>query len=182
MSSLGIDIGSLAVSVVLLEDGEVAAARSREHGGDIAGTVRELTGGLGDCERVGVTGQGAGFIDPFLATIVGAHFLLPAARDVFAVGAQSFALIFYDEDGRYREHSVNPPCAAGTGSFLEQQARRLGLSIEEFARRAGATRASGRSSPPAARYSPRPTSCTPCRKATPWKPCAPVCARASPAT
>ena len=140
MRSLGIDIGSLAVSAVLLEDGKLSTVRYRDHGGDIAGTVRELTAGLADCERLGVTGQGAGLIDPFLATIEGAHFLLPAARNVFAVGAQSFALIFYDEDGRYREHSVNPPCAAGTGSFVEQQARRLGLSAEEFARRAGSHR------------------------------------------
>ena len=79
----------------------------------------------------------AGVLDPALAVIEGARRLLPGCRNVFSVGGESFALIFYDENGRYREHGVNPPCASGTGSFIEQQARRLGLSVEELDRKAG---------------------------------------------
>ena len=140
MRRLGIDIGSRAVSAAVLEEEQVREVRHREHGGDIAGAVRQIMAGLEGWDLVGVSSRSsdsdARLIDPFLATIEGARFLLPTARNVFAVGAQSFALIFYGEDGRYREHSVNPPCASGTGSFIEQQARRLGLDVEEFVRRA----------------------------------------------
>jgi activator of 2-hydroxyglutaryl-CoA dehydratase len=36
------------------------------------------------------------------------------------------------EDGKVKEFSMNSICAAGTGSFLDQQAERLNLTIEEF--------------------------------------------------
>ena len=52
------------------------------------------------------------------------------------MGGQSFSLILLDREGRYVEHVSNPPCASGTGSFLEQQAERLGLRVEELASRA----------------------------------------------
>jgi predicted CoA-substrate-specific enzyme activase len=149
MRRLGIDIGSLTVSAAILDvdgveprpgDG-VELVLHREHGGDIAAAVRALVAEAGSWDLVGVSGVGTGkqsglLIDPALATIEGARFLLPGVRSLFAVGAQSFSLVLYDENGRYREHAVNPPCASGTGSFVEQQARRLGLDVQEFAARA----------------------------------------------
>jgi predicted CoA-substrate-specific enzyme activase len=140
---LGLDIGSLYLGAVLLEEDRVAASAYREHKGDIAAALRELLSdlALGGYQTAGVTGSlpepAPGVLDPALAVIEGARFLLPGCRNVFSVGGESFALILYDQSGRYREHSVNPPCASGTGSFIEQQARRLGLSVQELDRRAG---------------------------------------------
>ncbi len=163
MRRLGIDIGSVTVSAAVFDDGGeeprpggggeppwsaeprpgqgVRLVLHREHGGDIAGAVRALSREAGGWDLLGVSGTGGGqaagpLIDPSLATIEGARFLLPGVRSLFAVGAQSFSLVLYDAAGRYREHAVNPPCASGTGSFVEQQARRLGLGVEEFAARA----------------------------------------------
>ena len=46
-------------------------------------------------------------------------------------------LIKFDPDGKYKSSKVNSSCAAGTGSFLDQQAVRLNLSgIEELCDRA----------------------------------------------
>ena len=143
MRRLGLDIGSLYLGAVLLEEEAVVASSYREHKGDIAGALRDLLAEpeWSGWQAAGVTGSlpepSAGVLDPALAVIEGARFLLPGCRNVFSVGGESFALIFYDEQGRYREHGVNPPCAAGTGSFIEQQARRLGLSVEELDRKAG---------------------------------------------
>ena len=143
MRRLGLDIGSLYLGAVLLEENGVVGSAYREHKGDIAAALRELLAepALSGYQAVGVTGSlpepAPGILDPALAVIEGARCLLPGCRNVFSVGGESFALILYDQAGRYREHSVNPPCASGTGSFIEQQARRLGLSVEELDRKAG---------------------------------------------
>jgi activator of 2-hydroxyglutaryl-CoA dehydratase len=181
MKRLGIDIGSLFLGGVLLEDGALTASVYRPHRGDIRGRLRVLL----DDERfksfdlIGVAGSIHGgeavTIDPTLSVIEGARHLLPGCRNVLSMGGQTFLLIFYDERGEYREHSVNPPCASGTGSFLEQQAERLGFCVEELARTAERYRASPRGAP----FSRKPTSSTLNRKGTPSKRSAPGCATGS---
>ncbi len=65
-----------------------------------------------------------------------AHFH-PEVRTVVEIGGQDSKLIFLERDektGRtvIADHALNEICAAGTGSFLDQQAYRLGISIDEF--------------------------------------------------
>ncbi len=142
MKRLGIDIGSLTLNAVVLRDGEIADRASFEHAGKIESAVRAVLErpGFSSCDTAGVTrslgGASAGIIDNTLATIEGARRLLPGCRNIFAMGGQSFSLILLDGEGRYVEHAGNPPCASGTGSFLEQQAERLGVGVKELARRA----------------------------------------------
>ncbi len=60
------------------------------------------------------------------------HFC-PDAVSVLHIGAEKFMLIKFDSNGNYQSAKVNSSCAAGTGSFLDQQAVRLNLSgIEEL--------------------------------------------------
>ena len=142
MKRLGIDIGSLSLHAVLMEDGRVQDRVSFEHAGEIDSAVRAVLGreGWNGFDTHGVTSSmaaaEAGIIDATLATIEGARHLLPGCRNVLAMGGQSFSLILLDENGRYVEHAGNPPCASGTGSFLEQQAGRLGVGVRELAVRA----------------------------------------------
>jgi predicted CoA-substrate-specific enzyme activase len=68
----------------------------------------------------------------------------PEVRTVIEIGGQDSKLIFLERDERSEktiivDHALNEICAAGTGSFLDQQAYRLGISIDEFS--ALATRA-----------------------------------------
>ncbi len=142
MRRLGIDIGSLYLSAVILEDGRIAARHYQAHGGRIRDALDALLKrpDFARFDLAGVTASEAGgrVVDGTLAVIEGSRHLLPGCRNVISLGGQGFALILFDEKGAYREHSTNPPCASGTGSFLEQQAERLGLSVEELAARAGA--------------------------------------------
>ena len=56
---------------------------------------------------------------------------------LFFTWCEKFLLIRLDENGNYQSARTNTSCAAGTGSFLDQQSDRLGLSgIEEFCDRA----------------------------------------------
>jgi predicted CoA-substrate-specific enzyme activase len=144
MKRVGIDVGSLYVGGVVLEGDAVRNVEYREHGGRIQEEVERLLGlpAYRGFDALGLTGElpggEAGLIDNTLALIEGARFLLPGCRNVFAIGGQTFSLLFFEADGAYREHSINPPCAAGTGSFIEQQAERLGLSAAELAEKASA--------------------------------------------
>ncbi|MEW6668795.1 MAG: BadF/BadG/BcrA/BcrD ATPase family protein [Thermodesulfobacteriota bacterium] len=56
---------------------------------------------------------------------------------ILVVGGEAFGLIGFDGNGRYRSFRTNTSCAAGTGSFLDQRARRLTLvGPEELSERA----------------------------------------------
>ena len=59
----------------------------------------------------------------------------PDAKTIIQIGGQS-SFVVELEDGLRKPWQVasNPLCAAGTGRFLEQQAYRLGISMEDFAR------------------------------------------------
>lgn len=58
----------------------------------------------------------------------------PDAKTIIQIGGQS-SFVIELEDGLKKPWKVasNPLCAAGTGRFLEQQAYRLGISMDEFA-------------------------------------------------
>jgi activator of 2-hydroxyglutaryl-CoA dehydratase len=58
---------------------------------------------------------------------------LPSVKTIIEMGGEDSKLIILDDIG-IDDFSMNSVCAAGTGSFLEQQAERLNLSIEEFSK------------------------------------------------
>ena len=141
MKQLGIDIGSHSIGCVLIEDGTITETLYRAHRGDIEREIQNLLAQpqFHSYDSAGVCGafpdQGPG-VDSMLATIEGARFLLPGCRNVFSIGGETFSLMRFDEKGAYSEHATNSPCASGTGSFIEQQAERLRLSVEELSRKA----------------------------------------------
>ena len=64
----------------------------------------------------------------------GAHFLDPDARTVIDIGGQDSKVIRIDENGNVLNFIMNDKCAAGTGRFLEMQARTLGMSMPEMSK------------------------------------------------
>ncbi|MGC8927537.1 MAG: acyl-CoA dehydratase activase [Myxococcota bacterium] len=66
----------------------------------------------------------------------GASYLHPEAVSIIEIGGHSLKYIILSKDGKREmvSFSTNEACAAGTGSFIEQQAKRLELSIEELSR------------------------------------------------
>lgn len=56
---------------------------------------------------------------------------VPEARTIFEIGGQDSKIILL-KDGMVIDFAMNTVCAAGTGSFLEHQAERLKVPIEEF--------------------------------------------------
>src|SRR4030042_471603 len=65
----------------------------------------------------------------------GTHHFAPQARTIIDMGGEDAKMIMVaEEDGHLiiEDFAMNTMCAAGTGSFLDQQAHRLGYSIEQF--------------------------------------------------
>ncbi|MFW6111633.1 MAG: acyl-CoA dehydratase activase [Candidatus Bipolaricaulota bacterium] len=148
---LGIDIGSITVKVVLLDKStnllESYYRRSRgEPISTVIDTLDELFGEYNpeEVEAMGTTGSGGSL---FADLLEGDHFneliaqgetvsrRYPRARTVIELGGQDSKLLVLGDSGGNKEivdFALNSQCSAGTGSFLDQQAERLGLSIQEF--------------------------------------------------
>jgi benzoyl-CoA reductase subunit D len=61
----------------------------------------------------------------------GAQFLLPETRAVIDIGALHARAIVIDERSRVLEYRMTSQCASGSGQFLENVARYLGIALEE---------------------------------------------------
>ena len=149
--SMGIDIGSVSVNTVLLENGRVIFEDySRIKELPAATLLRSLKKLLalyrpGDISTAGTTGSGgklaasllnAVFINEIVAHSRSAGHFHPDTRTIIDIGGQDAKMIMvrYDGDRKKMEvegFSMNTICAAGTGSFLDQQASRMGVSIEK---------------------------------------------------
>ena len=154
---LGIDIGSVSTNLVVLNAAgdvlhEIYVRTDGRPIEVVSDGLRTIAQTLGDRIRicgVGTTGSGRELIgelvgadtitDEITAHTTGAahvaRTLLGEPVDtIFEIGGQDAKFIAI-EDGVVVDFAMNEACAAGTGSFLEEQAERLGVSIkEEFAR------------------------------------------------
>ncbi|MDA8169685.1 MAG: acyl-CoA dehydratase activase [Nitrospiraceae bacterium] len=148
---LGIDVGSISTNLVLLDgEGRVLAKRYLMTAGRPIEAVREGLRGIaaGTAGRVeiagaGTTGSGRYMIADFVgadivkneitAQAAAAAFIEPAVDTIFEIGGQDSKYISL-RNGVIVDFEMNKACAAGTGSFLEEQAEKLNISVKgEFA-------------------------------------------------
>ncbi|MEW6189640.1 MAG: acyl-CoA dehydratase activase [Actinomycetota bacterium] len=146
---LGVDVGSVSTNLVVIDfrDEVLAYEYLRTRGNPIKAVqegLRSLWGKLPlDIEicGVGTTGSarylsgvivGADIVkNEITAHAVAAIHVIPEVRTVLEIGGQDSKLIIIRE-GVVVDFAMNTVCAAGTGSFLDHQATRLGIPIEEF--------------------------------------------------
>ena len=133
----GIDIGSVSIAIVLLDDAGQPTYRDYSfHKGNIHATLDAMLGRL-PVQQPGVVGvvaeKGREFfragveVNEQIALIAGVKHFVPNPGAIITIGGETFGLILFDGQGHYRKYITNSACAAGTGSFLDQQASRLGL-------------------------------------------------------
>lgn len=142
---LGIDIGSVTTKLVLVDETEriLWSAYRKTMGQPIAvlqNCLSELAAEFNPAIRgVGATGSGRRLVSYLLgadvvkneitAHAIAALAVLPEVRTIIEIGGQDSKLIIV-RDGVVVDFAMNTVCAAGTGSFLEHQAQRLGIPIE----------------------------------------------------
>lgn len=146
----GIDVGSGAVKVVVMDCGSADASQvlskssSRIRRRDIAKVVEEVYAaavegaGSPEIDYVATTGDGeevpfaTGHFYGMTTHARGALFLDPRARAVLDVGALHARAVAMDERGRVLGYKMTSQCASGSGQFLENISRYLGVSQEEI--------------------------------------------------
>ena len=146
--ALGIDVGSTSTDLVLMDpDGGLIDFQYLRTAGDPEGAVRRglehLRERFGELPllAVGVTGSGRERIgrligadavrDEITAQARAAVHWVPDADTVFEIGGQDSKYISL-WGGQVADFQMNKICAAGTGSFVEEQAARMGIPLEEF--------------------------------------------------
>lgn len=146
--ALGIDIGSTSTDLVLVgSEGELVDFQYLRTAGDPEGAVRKGLASIrqrfGDIRftAVGVTGSGRERVgkrigadavrDEITAQAKGAAHWVPEVDTVFEIGGQDSKYISI-QNGEVVDFQMNKICAAGTGSFVEEQAVRMGIPLAEF--------------------------------------------------
>ena len=146
----GIDSGSTSTDVVIMDSGRnilgkaivaTGMSASKSASAALEAALREAGLSRSSLRGVAATGYGREIIEMEKQTITeitchakGAHFLFPGIRTIIDIGGQDSKVIRIDEEGRVLHFVMNDKCAAGTGRFLEMQAKALGLSMEEMSR------------------------------------------------
>jgi predicted CoA-substrate-specific enzyme activase len=90
----------------------------------------------GNAGRLVVDALGGTFVNEVIAQAAATRKLNPEVKTIIEIGGEDSKLIFMEAEGareaQIADFAMNTLCAAGTGSFLDQQAARLGVTIEEF--------------------------------------------------
>lgn len=154
MYYLGIDVGSVSTDLVVMdEDQKIIEQLYLQTKGDPIEAVREglrqLSGRFrdGDIKGVGTTGSGRALAfaiaggdvvkNEITTHAAAAAAFDPDIRTVLEIGGQDSKIILL-RNGVVNDFAMNTVCAAGTGSFLDRQAERLGYKIEELGKLAAA--------------------------------------------
>ncbi len=146
---LGIDVGSITTKLVVLGENDQVLAKSyiRNSGRPIEaiqqgiGDILAQLGKAVPIDGVATTGSarhlaaylvGADLIkNEITAHAIAVIDFLPESKAIIEIGGQDSKVIVL-RNGVVVDFAMNTVCAAGTGSFLDQQAARLGISIEAF--------------------------------------------------
>jgi predicted CoA-substrate-specific enzyme activase len=149
--TLGIDIGSISInSIVLDRGGKVRLERYDYCQGrpfeQLKHIMEDLLKGIPEEEQIRIAFTGSGgklaseilggiYINEVIAQSEAVSRLYPQVRTVIEMGGEDSKLILMNgpesDATKLSDFEMNTVCAAGTGSFLDQQAHRIGVSIEK---------------------------------------------------
>jgi predicted CoA-substrate-specific enzyme activase len=147
---LGVDIGSISTKAVVIDKNRKIYASSYiwteanpiQAVKRLLGNIEEqLKGKSVEITASGTTGSARELIGTILnasiikneitAHAIGTLHYHPDVRTILEIGGQDSKIIILD-DGVVVDYAMNTLCAAGTGAFLQAQARRLSIPVEEF--------------------------------------------------
>jgi benzoyl-CoA reductase subunit D len=154
MITSGIDVGSAAIKVAVMDtDGAggerlLAAVTERVRKRDamaVVGTAYDAALGAARVPReeiryVATTGEGesvpfrTGHFYGMTTHARGGRFLEPAARGIVDIGALHARAVRMDDRAKVLGYRMTSQCASGSGQFLENIARYLGVTLAEIGR------------------------------------------------
>ena len=148
----GIDVGSSAIKVVMLEDriGEEPVVRvarreriRRRDPKEVADTLfaeslKQAGVKQGDLDYIATTGEGesvdfrTGHFYGMTTHARGGLHLVPEARTIIDIGALHARAVQMDGRAKVLGYRMTSQCASGSGQFLENISRYLGITIDEI--------------------------------------------------
>jgi len=146
---LGIDVGSVTTKIAIIDEKGacIDTTMVRTSGKPVIAVQKSMQNllekGHGELNILGVgtTGSGrnlAGALvgsdvikNEITAHAVAASTYIPDVQTILEIGGQDSKIILL-RDGIVTDFAMNTVCAAGTGSFLDQQASRLNVPIQDF--------------------------------------------------
>lgn len=146
---LGIDIGSISTKGVVIDENDniINSLYIWTEGNPVNSVKKlifELKKGIPEgyvVRGIGTTGSARKLIgllvdanvvkNEITAHAVGTLSVNPNVRTILEIGGQDSKIILIN-NGIIVDYAMNTLCAAGTGSFLSSQAKRLDIPIEEF--------------------------------------------------
>ena len=147
---LGIDIGSISTKGVIIDEkNNIIASKYLYTEGNPTTAVKKLISSLKKqinheiykVVSVGTTGSARKLIGTLLgasvikneitAHAIGTTSIYKDVRTIFEIGGQDSKIILI-KNGIVTDYAMNTLCAAGTGSFLSSQSKRLGVEVEDF--------------------------------------------------
>ena len=151
MLTAGVDVGSAVIKIAVVETdgagyerfvvGRAERVRRRDTMSVARGVFDDVLheAGLapGDLAYVATTGEGetvpfrTGHFYGMTTHSRGGLFLEPQARAIIDMGALHTRAVAMDERGKVLGYRMTSQCASGSGQFLENIARYLGVSLEE---------------------------------------------------
>jgi len=150
---IGIDVGSVTAKAAVLDDTDnILESRYVRTKGQPVETVLAILQELltkyppAHFEAAAATGTGGQlisslldipFINEITAQATGTTHFHPEVKTILEIGGEDSKLIVLQKESgeklpKVSDFAINGICAAGTGSFLDQQASRMGIPIEEF--------------------------------------------------
>ncbi len=144
---LGLDFGKVFTKGVVVDrNNNIVKKWFIRHQGEVKNSLKQITDEISSENiRVFTCGITGSFSDLFLndgiiekiddvhALITAGNYFAPSVRNIINIGGSSLMLIELGENGEFLNMTSNSLCAAGTGSFLDQQAYRLGIRDEGLA-------------------------------------------------
>ncbi|HYN10875.1 MAG TPA: benzoyl-CoA reductase subunit D [Vicinamibacterales bacterium] len=151
MLTAGIDVGSAVIKIAVTETDDAGGERllagraERTRRRDVASVatglfddlLREAGATASDLTYIATTGEGetlpfrTGHFYGMTTHARGGLFLDPAARGIVDMGALHTRAVAMDARSRVTGYRMTSQCASGSGQFLENIARYLGVSLEE---------------------------------------------------
>ncbi len=146
---LGIDVGSVTTKAALVdENGKYIDGYMTRTAGKPVAAVQESLKNIQQQAKTdynilgtGTTGSGRNLAGALIgadiikneitAHAVAASTYVPGVQTILEIGGQDSKIIIL-RDGIVTDFAMNTVCAAGTGSFLDQQASRLNVPIQDF--------------------------------------------------
>lgn len=146
---LGIDIGSISTKGVIIDkDYKIVTSLYIWTEGNPVEAVKRLVAELKKnlpenyvIKGIGTTGSARKLIglmvdanavkNEITAHAIGTLAYYPDVKTILEIGGQDSKIILLN-NGIITDYAMNTLCAAGTGSFLSSQSKRLGIDIEEF--------------------------------------------------